>query len=71
MPWLVVGVLATPWYFNGELTVDGQRLPWGPRVVRAAANTFVEQERGVGTAALAELEALASRGSRRSFPYGR
>ncbi|MFN8149501.1 MAG: TraM recognition domain-containing protein, partial [Solirubrobacterales bacterium] len=60
VPWLVVGVLATPWYFNGELTVDGQRLPWGPRVVRAAANTFVEQERGVGTAALAGLEALAS-----------
>jgi len=60
VPWLLVALLATPWFFTGELTVDGKRLPFGPRVIRAAANAFVEQERGVAAASLAGLEALAS-----------
>jgi len=68
VPWVVVGLLALPWYFSGELTVNGQRLPLGPRVVRAAANAFVEQERGVVAAGLAALDGLASPWEPEVFP---
>jgi hypothetical protein len=60
VPWLLVGLVAAPWFLVGELTIDGRRLPVGTRLVRSASNALVERERLSAGAVVAGIESFAS-----------